>query len=101
MVTHIVLFKLEDDSPENIERTAEVLRRMEGNIEVLRGIEVGVNRRDTPNSHDIALVTRFDSWEDYDAYRVHPYHVDPVLKHMHAAAAKAAVADYETPGDAR
>jgi hypothetical protein len=95
MVTHIVLFRLEDRSPENITRTAEILRSMEGRIDVLKGLEVGINQRDTPNSHDIALVTRFESWEDYDAYRVHPYHVDPVLKHMHAVAAGAAVADYE------
>jgi hypothetical protein len=95
MVTHIVLFRLEDPSPENISSTAEILRSMEGQIPELKGIEVGINQRDTPNSHDIALVTRFESWEDYDVYRAHPYHKDPVLKHMHAVAAGAAVADYE------
>ncbi len=97
MVTHIVLFKLADPSAESIDRTRAILLGMRGEIDVLRDIEVGVDALHTERSYDLALVTRFDTWDDYRAYRTHPYHVDPVLKHMHTAATTAAVVDYETP----
>lgn len=95
MVTHIVLFKLADPSPENLARTRDLLLGMKGEIPVLRDVEVGIDTLRTERSWDLALVTRVDSWEDYEAYRTHPYHVDPVLRHMHAAAEAAAVVDYE------
>jgi hypothetical protein len=97
MVTHIVLFKLADTSAESIARTCAILLGMRDTIEVLKDIEVGVDALHTERSYDLALVTRFDSWDDYRAYRSHPYHIDPVLKHMHDAANAAAVVDYETP----
>ncbi|GJM73795.1 hypothetical protein HMSSN036_60110 [Paenibacillus macerans] len=38
MIKHIVLFKLKDASPESVERTAAVLRGLEGKVEQLRGL---------------------------------------------------------------
>jgi hypothetical protein len=91
-VVHNVLFKLRD--PADVERTAEILRGMDGKIDVLRALEVGVDRLGTPRSYHIALVTRFDSWEDLETYRTHPVHA-PVLEHMGRVAEHAAVVDYE------
>lgn len=96
MVTHVVLFKLADASAESIARTRAILLGMRAAIEVLKDVEVGVDALHTERSYDLALVTRFDSWDDYRSYRSHPYHVDPVLKHMHEAATAAAVVDYES-----
>lgn len=95
MVTHVVVFKMKDRSAEAVQADAEVLRSMEGRVPSLAEIEVGVNEADLPNAYDIVLITRFESWEDLAAYRAHPYHVDPVLKHMHVAAAEAVVVDFE------
>ena len=38
MIKHIVLFKLSDNSPENCARTADILRSMDGKVDLLRGI---------------------------------------------------------------
>lgn len=95
MVCHIVLFKLKDRSPESVERTAAVLRSMQGRIPSLLALEVAVDQRHASNAYDIALRTTFASWPDYDAYRIHPYHQDPVLAHMHSASETAAVVDFE------
>ncbi len=95
MISHIVHFKMTDRSAESIAEAAELLRSMAGRIPSLRGLEVGLPRAEDDRSFDIALVTRFDDWAGLDAYRVHPYHKDPVLKHMHAHAAEATFVDFE------
>jgi hypothetical protein len=95
MVTHIVHFKLHDRSPEGIAVAAGILRSMAGRIPTLRALEVGLPAPEDTRSYDIALVTRFDDWAGLAAYRSHPYHQDPVLKHMHEHAAAATFVDYE------
>lgn len=94
MITHIVLFKMKDRSPEAIEEAAQVLRDMEGKIEVLRYIEVGVDVVRSDRSYDIALTTRFDSLDDLNAYAVHPVH-QKVLEYMATARESSIVVDYE------
>lgn len=81
MLTHIVFFKLKDGSSEAVERTVQVLRNMEGQIEVLKSIEVGVDVLHSERSYDIALITKFDTLEDLDVYQVHPVH-KKVIEHM-------------------
>lgn len=81
MVTHIVLFKLKDRSPEAIQATAQVLKNMEGKIPVLRHIEVGIDELRLERSYDIALTTKFDSFEDLQVYDNHPVHLE-VKAHM-------------------
>ncbi|MBJ6359807.1 Dabb family protein [Paenibacillus sp. GCM10012307] len=81
MVTHIVLFKLKDRSPESVERTAAVLRAMEGQIEQLKSIEVGLDVLHSERSYDIALITKHESMDDLQAYQVHPVH-KKVSEHM-------------------
>ncbi|MNJ45592.1 Stress responsive A/B Barrel Domain protein [compost metagenome] len=94
MIKHIVLFKLKDSSPESIERTASVLRNMEGRIEQLRSIEVGIDVVKSPRSYDIALVTTFDSLEDLQGYQVHPVH-QKVIEHMTEARESQVAVDFE------
>ncbi|MFC5405268.1 Dabb family protein [Cohnella soli] len=95
MITHIVLFKLKDRSPESVERTAQVLRNMEGKIDVLRHLEVGVDVLHTERSYDIALYTKFDSMEDLQTYQVHPEH-QKVIAHMNEHRESSVSADYES-----
>lgn len=95
MIKHIVCFKLKDNSPENCQRTREVLLSMQGNVELLRGIEVGVDFLHSERSYDVILQTLFDSREDLDAYQEHPYHVNVVKKHMHAVRSASVSIDYE------
>lgn len=95
MITHIVLFKLKDRSAESIARTAEVLRSMEGKIDVLRHIEVGIDVLHSDRSYDIALTTKFDSMDALKAYQVHPVH-QPVIEHMASVRESSISVDYES-----
>lgn len=81
MITHVVMFKLKDRSPEAVKVTYNVLKNMEGKIPVLRYIEVGTDVLHLDRSYDIALITRFDSLEDLETYDNHPLHLE-VKAHM-------------------
>jgi hypothetical protein len=94
MIKHIVLFKLKDRSPEGVERTAQVLRNLEGKIDVLKSIEVGLDVLHSDRSYDIALITTFESLEDLDAYQVHPEH-KIVIEHMQQARESSISVDFE------
>jgi diamine N-acetyltransferase len=91
--THVVLFRLRDRSPENVTRTVEVLRGMEGRIAVLRALEVGADVIRSPRSYDIGLIARFDSQADLEAYQVHPVHQD-VLTYMGTVMETSVAVDY-------
>jgi len=95
LITHIVFFKLKDNSPAKVEETAQVLRNMEGKIEQLKYIEVGVDILHSERSYDIALITKFDSMADLDAYQVHPVH-QKVIEHMSVVRESSVAVDYES-----
>jgi hypothetical protein len=97
MVTHVVLIKLKDRSPEGVSTTAAVLESMRGRVPALGDLELGVDRGGDPRAYDIALVTRFASWDDLEAYRVDPHHKGVVLPHLAAAVESSVVVDYEAP----
>ena len=85
MIKHIVCFKLADPTPANCQKAAEVLRSMDGNVPLLRGIEVGV---------DEILQVLLDDMAALDAYQQDPYHCGVVKKHMHAVAENSIAMDY-------
>ncbi|MDD2734540.1 MAG: Dabb family protein [Desulfuromonadaceae bacterium] len=96
MVTHIVLFKLAEPTDENIEVTRNMLLSMDGKIDQLRHLEVGIDMIRSERSYDIALTTRFDSLDDLQSYQVHPYHAGEVIPHMKAVCSAIAAVDYES-----
>ncbi|WP_461615776.1 Dabb family protein [Clostridium sp. Marseille-QA1073] len=79
MFTHIVFFKLKEATYENLQKAKNILLSMEGNIPMLKYLEVGVDELHTERSYDIVLITRFDSLNDMNAYQIHLYHVAQVL----------------------
>lgn len=95
MITHLVLFKLADRSPSNIEKTRDVLMDMEGKIPQLRHLEVGIDMLHTQRSYDLALVTKFDSLKDLEAYQTHPVHVG-VARYMADVRESAVAVDYKS-----
>jgi stress responsive alpha/beta barrel protein len=95
MVTHIVFFKLADPSAANIAATRDKLLSMSGRIDHLRHLEVGVDVIRSERSYDIALVTKFDSLDDLQAYQVHPYHAGEVVPHMKSVSTSVVAVDYE------
>ena len=50
MVKHIVMFKLKEKSPENLEHAVSTLRGLDGKIETLRFLEVGVDFKKSERS---------------------------------------------------
>ncbi|MDD5473337.1 MAG: Dabb family protein [Candidatus Methanoperedens sp.] len=95
MITHIVLFKLKDRSRGSVEKAKDVLLGMKGSIPQLRHLEVGSDVLHSQRSFDIALVTKFDSLEDLDAYQKHPVHVE-VAKYMTSVRKYSVSVDYES-----
>ena len=95
MITHIVFFKLQEPTAENIAGVRDKLLSMDGKVDLLRHLEVGVDVIRSERSYDVALVTKFDSLDALQAYQVHPYHAGEVLPHMRSVCSSIAAVDYE------
>ena len=95
MIKHTVCFKLKDNSPEECNKAAEILRSMEGNVELLRGIEVGVDFLHSPRSYDIILQVVLDDEKALEEYQKDEYHCSVVKKHMHAVAQTSVAIDFK------
>ena len=67
---------------------------MNGRVDGLAGLEVGRNQVESARHYDMALITRFKSWDDLDAYRTDTYHVETILAHLSAVAESSVVVDY-------
>ncbi len=93
-LTHVVLFKLKNSSQEVMETVVGRLRGMKGKIPQLLDIEVGVDVQRSPRSYDVALITRFASMADMQAYQVHPEH-QAVLDYLGTVQEAVVVVDYE------
>ena len=96
MITHIVLFKLANPTVETLEATRNKLLSMDGKIDLLRHLEVGIDLIRSERSYDIALTTRFDSLEDLQAYQVHTYHAGEVVPHMKSVCSSIVAVDYKS-----
>ena len=95
MIKHIVMFKLKDRNKENIQKIVDALKTLEGNIDVLRSAEIGVNFTASERSYDIVLTTEFDDRNALNAYGTHPNHL-PVVETVRSLCSGSVVVDYET-----
>jgi len=100
MIYHVVLFKLKEF--ENEDQKAVVrhkithsLLALKEKIGVLRNIEVGQNYELITASHDICLITQFETLDDLEIYRIHPEHLK-VFELIKANTTNRAVVDYES-----
>jgi stress responsive alpha/beta barrel protein len=94
MVTHIVLFRFTDQAQVPVAK--DLLLSMNGRIPQLRHLEAGIDVIRSERSYDLALITRFDSLDDLQAYQVHPYHAGEVVPFMKANCSSVVAADYES-----
>ncbi len=95
MITHVVLFKLNERTTENAQQLRERLLSLEGKIPQIKHMEVGVNVVPSERAYDMALYQHFDSLSDLQAYQAHPDHQD-VLKYILAVTASRVSVDYES-----
>ncbi len=96
MITHIVFFRFNDQRAEQLSKAKDLLLSMNGKIPQLRHLEAGVDFIRSERSYDLALVTKFDSREDLQAYQVHPYHAGEVVPYMKSHASSVVAVDYES-----
>ena len=89
------MFKLKNKNKENIEKIVSVLKTLEGNIDVLRSAEIGVNFTESERSYDIVLTTEFDDRNALKAYGLHPNHL-PVVETVRSLCSGSVVVDYAT-----
>ncbi len=93
MVKHIVFIKLENPTQKAKEELKERLMSMKDEIDLLKGIEVGLNFSQEDRAYDIALLTDFESEEDLKEYATHPYHLK-VIEYIKGVAVSSKVVDY-------
>ncbi len=93
MVTHIVLFKFENQA--RAEEAVSRLLSMRGKVPSLIEIEAGLDFTRSPRSFEVGLITKHASREDLDAYRVDPFH-QTVAEFIREHSSGAAAVDFES-----
>ena len=94
MIVHNLLLKLHNSSSENIAKTRELLLSLKEKIEIIRDLKVVVDIRRAETSYDLALVAKFDTMADFQAYLPHPEHVE-IANQLKSELASAAAVCYE------
>jgi hypothetical protein len=79
MIKHLVFWKLQDNAEGNDKATnalliKEKLEALNGQIEGLIKLEIGIDFSETPASFDVALYSEFESKEALDGYQENPKH---------------------------
>ena len=94
MIKHIVMFKLNEKSPENLKTLASALNGMKGKIETLSFLEVGEDFKGSDRSFDLVLTTHFENRQGLETYAAHEIH-QPVIKLARSLCSQTVVVDYE------
>ena len=84
MLKHVVCFKM--DSAENADEAARILKSMQGNVPMLRVLEVGRDILGSARSYDVYLGVLLENRAALEAYQRDPYHCNTVQTFMHAHA---------------
>jgi Stress responsive A/B Barrel Domain len=95
MVTHVVMFRFRDRSPEHLDHCRELLEGLPAQVPQIRHLEVGLNRVTSDRAFDLCLYSRFDSFDDLAEYQIHPAHVE-VATYLRSAADSRGSVDYES-----
>lgn len=94
MIKHIVMFKLKEKSPDNLEALMSALNGMKGQIETLKFLEVGEDFKGSDRSFDLVLTTHFENRQGLETYAGHRVH-QPVIQLARSLCSQTVVVDYE------
>lgn len=80
MLKHIVMWQFKDEvdgkSKDEICRMIQaLLEALPSTIPLIKRLEVGINAFPSDGAADMVLITEFESYQDLEAYAVHPDHV--------------------------
>jgi hypothetical protein len=95
MIHHLVFFKLKDRSDESRASTRELILTLNGKVPTIDSLDAGADIVRGERNYDVALVSRFKTMEDLDAYRVHPYHQE-VVAELKARSESIVAVDYQS-----
>jgi hypothetical protein len=95
VITHVVCFRLKDRSPEGARKVCQALEGLRGKVPVLRFLSVGADLVRSARSYDVALVAKFDSLADLEAYQLHPAHQE-VVRFLDTVREGTVAVDYES-----
>ena len=94
MIKHVVCCKLADKKAQ-AQKTKEILLSMQGNVPMLRGIEVDIDELESPRSYDVMLTVLLDDMQALSDYQADEYHVSVVKQYMQAVTVSSVTMDYE------
>ncbi|MBV9661085.1 MAG: Dabb family protein [Acidimicrobiales bacterium] len=95
MIHHIVLFKLKDASPDNVEMLRQRYYDSLSKVESIDDLKVEVSTRKTATSYDIVQDSTFKTVGDLDLYLKDPRHHE-AGRMLVQASESVASCDYET-----
>lgn len=95
MLTHIVLFKLQDPTAENAAALCAKFHSMVGRVPHIQQLEAGADIIHSPRSFDVALIVRLASTADLDLYQNHPYHQE-ILAYVRGVISESKAVDFVT-----
>ncbi len=95
MIKHIVCFKLADNSKEKCEKAAEILKSMDGKVDLLKGIEIGIDFLHSNRSYDVILQVTLENEEALELYQKDEYHCSVVKQYMHSVVETSVAIDYQ------
>lgn len=93
MITHIVLFQLEQPQI-HAPIICQMLQSLRAKIPQIRSMQTGIDFMHSERSYDMALIVTFDSREDLEIYDKHPDHTE-VRKYIHAHRLSSKTVDFE------
>ena len=94
MIKHIVFMKFPQDVEKNTQDVKSRLLKMQGKINSLVSIEVGIDFDRSERAYDLALVTEFASKNDLKSYAINPVHQE-VIRYIKSLNTLTKVVDYE------
>ena len=98
MIRHVAVFRFTPEfSVYERQHWIGLLRALEGLVEGLRSMTVGVDVVGGPASHELAIVADFDDLEALDAYNRHPLHQE-ILTISAPVKLSLATVDFEVSG---
>ena len=99
MIKHIVMWRLKDfaagaSKEENAAKLKQSLEALDGVIDEIAAIEVGINFNGSPAAFDVVLYSEFENREGLEAYQKHPEHLK-IVDFVGEIRTDRAVVDYE------
>jgi hypothetical protein len=76
MIVSTIMLKLGEGTDKNISAIKQKLLAMKEEIKQIKELVVETNIRSGVTSHDVLMIAKYASMQDFDEYVSHPFHVN-------------------------